>query len=57
MKKKEKRLLIGALLVGGAIYLFTRQPAQAPPKKPPVNAQTGPRTNTAAVNGCFHAAL
>ncbi len=57
MKKKEKRLLIGALLVGGAIYLFTRQPAQAPPKKPPVNAQTGPRTNTAAVGGCFHAAL
>jgi hypothetical protein len=56
MKKKEKRLLIGALLVGGAIYLFTRQPAQAPPKKPAPGVRPA-NTSAAQVAGCFHAAL
>jgi len=57
MKKKEKRLLIGALLVGGAIYLFNRKPApQAPPKKPAPGVRPA-NTSAAQVAGCFHAAL
>ena len=53
MKKKEKRIFQGAVVLGLILWFSGRQ--KAAPVKPKVPVSSPAPVNT--VNGCYHAAL